>query len=53
MKIIVTLSDVIAIVACIPFLIFLIGVVVYTFIIKILEKIKRYRNKIKRKKSRT
>ena len=49
MKVIVTLSDIIAIVVCI---IFLIGVVVYAFIIKILEKIRRHK-KIKRERSNT
>lgn len=42
MKVIVTLRDIIAIVVCISFLI---GVVVYAFIIKILEKIRRHKNK--------
>lgn len=50
MKVIVTLSDIIAIVVCI---IFLIGVVVYAFIIKILEKIRRHKNKIKKERSNT
>lgn len=50
MKVIVTLSDIITIAVCI---IFLIGVVVDAFIIKISKKIRRHKNKTKRDRSDT
>ena len=51
MKVIVTLSDIIAIIGIVVCIILIIGVVVYDFIIKILEKIRRHKNKIKRERS--
>ena len=53
MKVIVTLSDIITIIAIVVCIIFLIGVVVYAFTINILEKIRRHKNKIKRERSNT
>ena len=53
LKRIVTLSDIITIIAIVVYIIFLIGVVVYAFTINILEKIRRYKNKIKRERSDT
>ncbi len=53
MKVIVTLSDIITIIAIVVCIIFLIGVGVYDFIINILEKIRRHKNKIKRERSDT
>lgn len=53
MKVIVTLSDIITIIAIVVCIIFLIGVVVYAFTINILEKIRRHKNKIKRERSDT
>lgn len=52
MKVIVTLSDIIAIIGIVVCIILIIGVVVYDFIIKILEKIRRHK-KIKRERSDT
>ena len=51
MKVIVTLSDIITIIAIVFLIILIIGVVVYAFIINILEKIRRHKNKIKRERS--
>lgn len=48
MKVIVTLDDIITIIAI---LVLIIGFVVYAFIINILEKIRRHKNKIKRERS--
>lgn len=51
MKVIVTLNDIITIIAIVVFIILIIGVVVYDFILNILEKIRRHKNKIKRERS--
>lgn len=48
MKVIVTLDDIITIIAII---VLIIGVFVYDFILNILEKIRRHKNKIKRERS--
>lgn len=48
MKVILTLDDIITIIAII---VLIIGVVVYDFILNILEKIRRHKNKIKREGS--
>ena len=53
MKVILTLDDIITIIAIVVCIIFLIGVVVYAFTINILEKIRRHKNKIKRERSNT
>lgn len=45
MKVIVTLSDIITIIAIVVLIILIIGVVVYDFILNILEKIRRHKNK--------
>lgn len=51
MKVILTLDDIITIIAIIAILVLIIGVVVYGFILNILEKIRRHKNKIKRERS--
>lgn len=51
MKVILTLDDIITIIAIVVFIILIIGVVVYVFILNILEKIRRHKNKIKRERS--
>ena len=48
MKVILTLDDIITIIAII---VLIIGVFVYDFILNILEKIRRHKNKIKRERS--
>lgn len=53
MKVIVTLSDIITIIAIVVLIILIIGVFVYDFILNILEKIRRHKNKIKRERSDT
>ena len=50
MKVILTLDDIIAIIGIIAIIVLIIGVVVYDFILNILEKIRRHK-KIKREKS--
>lgn len=50
MKVIITLSDIIGIAMCI---IYIIGVVGYILIVKILEKIRRHKNKINKERSDT
>lgn len=51
MKVILTLDDIITIIAILAILVLIIGVVVYDFILNILEKIRRHKNKIKRERS--
>jgi len=51
MKVILTLGDIIAIIGIVVCIIIIIGVVVYDFILNILEKIRRHKNKIKREGS--
>lgn len=53
MKVILTLDDIITIIAILAILVLIIGVVVYDFILNILEKIRRHKNKIKRERSNT
>lgn len=53
MKVILTLDDIIAIIGIVVLIIIIIGVVVYDFILNILEKIRRHKNKIKRERSDT
>lgn len=43
MKVILTLDDIITIIVIVVFIILIIGVFVYDFIIKILEKIRRHK----------
>lgn len=45
MKVILTLDDIIAIIGILVCIILIIGVVVYDFILNILEKIRRHKNK--------
>lgn len=45
MKVILTLDDIIAIIGILVCIILIIGFVVYDFILKILEKIRRHKNK--------
>lgn len=51
MKVILTLDDIITIIGIVVCIILIIGVVVYNFILNILEKIRRHKNKIKRERS--
>lgn len=51
MKVILTLDDIIAIIGIVVLIIIIIGVVVYDFILNILEKIRRHKNKIKKERS--
>lgn len=45
MKVIVTLEDIITIIAIIAIIVLIIGAFVYDFILNILEKIRRHKNK--------